>query len=152
MKCFCNSGLSFDSCCRPYHDSKAIADTAEQLMRSRYSAFVLLNEDYLRRTWAASQCPQELLLDEKTKWIKLDIISTSNGQKDDLNGKVEFKAGFIQNDELACVHEISDFIRQQGRWVYHSGQLFDEPVEVLTMSRSCPCGSGKKYKRCCRNK
>jgi len=121
-------------------------------MRSRYSAYVLANEDYLRRTWDSSGCPQELILDEKIKWIKLEIISTSAGQRENAQGTVEFKAWFIENDKLACLHEKSDFIRQQGRWVYYGGLLFDQPAEVLSMNQSCPCGSGKKYKRCCRNK
>lgn len=150
MNCYCCSGKKFESCCQPYLESKEVLDTAEQLMRSRYCAFVLLNESYLRLTWAAAKCPQELGLDAATKWVKLQIISTEGGQRGDQTGKVEFKAWFIHRDELVCLHEISGFEREGGCWVYHSGQLFDEPAEALTMKQNCPCGSGKKYKHCCR--
>ena len=134
----------------PYHNFKEVAVTAEQLMRSRYSAFVLLNDEYLRQTWALDQCPQHLSLDPASKWIKLEVISSDSGQKDDQQGKVEFKAWFIHQDQLVSLHEISDFVRENGLWVYSGGRLFDEPALALSMNQSCPCGSGKKYKRCCR--
>ena len=152
MKCYCCSGKEYEDCCQPYIDLKKVAHTAEQLMRSRYSAFVLLNEDYLERTWATAQCPADLDLDAKTKWIKLEILSTENGQKEDHKGKVEFKAWFIHENRLTTLHEVSDFVREKACWVYLGGRLFDEPVVSLSMNQLCPCGSGKKYKRCCRTK
>lgn len=119
-------------------------------MRSRYSAFVLKNESYLLSSWVRDQCPEALSFDEQIKWVKLDILSTEKGLNADQTGVVEFKAYFIQQDELHCVHEKSDFERLQGRWLYHSGCLYEVPVESLSMKRSCPCGSGKKYKHCCK--
>jgi len=152
MKCYCCSEKGYKDCCQPYHEFNVQPDTAEQLMRSRYSAFVLLNEAYLRTSWAVEQCPQELSLDANTKWVKLDILSTEHGQKNDQQGKVEFKAWFIHEDQLITLHEISDFVREKDRWVYFGGRLFDEPVIPLSMNQQCPCGSGQKYKRCCRTK
>lgn len=152
MKCFCCSGREYGDCCQPYIGLKMVADTAELLMRSRYCAFVQLNDEYLRQTWAKSQCPSDLDLDTKTKWIKLEILSTENGQKEDRQGKVEFKAWFIRENQLTALHEVSDFVREDEHWVYLGGRLFDEPVVSLSMNQLCPCGSGKKYKRCCRTK
>ena len=149
IECECGSGVELGNCCQPYLDLKMVADTAECLMRSRYTAFVRLNDEYLRLTWAKGQCPQPLILDADSKWIKLEIISSSLGQLKDETGKVEFKAWFIHDNKLVCLHEISDFIREKGRWVYLKGRLFDEPVISLSMNQLCPCGSGKKYKRCC---
>lgn len=125
-------------------------ETAEQLMRSRYSAFVLANETYLRDSWVAENCPQDLSLDSQTKWLGLEVLSVEKGGAVDQAGKVEFKAHFIQADQLLCIHENSDFLRQNSVWKYHRGELFDVPIIVLGMNQSCPCGSGKKYKRCCK--
>jgi len=150
MKCFCCSGKEYEDCCQPYIDLKKIADTAEQLMRSRYSAYVLKEQFYLRESWVKDQCPAEFELDDGTKWVRLEVVSTEKGQQEDGTGKVEFRAYFVQQDKLFCVHEISDFQRYSDRWLYYSGELIAEPVVSLSMSQSCPCGSGKKYKRCCR--
>lgn len=150
MKCYCGSGKDFECCCGPYLDSAVVVETAEQLMRSRYSAFKLKNERYLRASWVSGQCPENLSFDEQVNWIKLDILSTEKGLRADQEGVVEFKAWFILQDELHCIHEKSDFERLQGRWLYRSGSLYEVPVESLSMKQSCPCGSGKKYKHCCK--
>ena len=118
-------------------------------MRSRYSAFVRKNGAYLRQTWVSAQCPEELGLEGDTRWLRLEIIDTAKGMADDDTGVVEFKAWFIEQEKLCCLHEISDFVRVDGRWCYHSGKLINEPVLSLSRNQPCPCGSGKKFKRCC---
>ena len=120
-------------------------------MRSRYSAYVLADEGYLRASWVKEQCPQDLNLEEQVKWIKLEVLTGGASQQSDQIAQVEFKAWFIQHDNLLCIHEKSDFQQENDRWLYHSGCLYEEPAVSLTMNQSCPCGSGKKYKRCCRN-
>jgi len=122
-------------------------------MRSRYSAFVLNNTDYLKQTWAKETCPAFLDLGDDSQWLKLEILHSKNNQPLQQSGEVEFKAWFIDKSDnqhrLMCLHESSDFKIENERWVYHSGQLFEAPVSVLTKKQNCPCGSAKKYKHCC---
>lgn len=151
MNCYCCSGKPFGACCGPYINEAQLPETAEQLMRSRYSAFVLANETYLRSSWGAEYCPQNLNLDAQTQWLGLEVIWADKGGLVDQTGQVEFKARFIQDDKLVCIHEKSDFQREKGVWKYLRGKQFDEPVVMLSMNQSCPCGSGKKYKRCCKS-
>lgn len=148
-QCYCGSLKNYNDCCAPYHQSLKTAETAQQLMRSRYSAFVFSNEKYLKKTWLKETCPEILGFDNKTKWIRLDVISTVKGLATDDIGKVEFKAWFIESDKLYCLHEISEFKKENAQWLYSGGEIIDEPVEVLVRNQSCPCNSGKKYKRCC---
>lgn len=140
--CFCGSEKSYDQCCGLLHTGGETAQTAEQLMRSRYSAFVLHKADYLKQTWCSETCPSEISFDPQMKWMRLEIINATESQ-------VEFKASFIENGKLYCLHENSDFVQADGRWFYHSGQLFDEPVSEVGRNQACPCASGKKFKHCC---
>jgi len=122
-------------------------------MRSRYSAFVLNNTNYLKKTWVQDMCPSELDLGDDSQWLKLELLYSKDKRPLQQTGVVEFKAWFIDKSDnphrLMCLHELSDFIIEGGCWVYNSGQLFEAPVSALTMKQSCPCGSGKKYKHCC---
>lgn len=148
-RCYCGSNKSYPQCCQLLHLGMQKAATAEQLMRSRYSAFVVKNEAYLRQTWVDELCPQNLALDASPKWLRLEILNTYQGAEKDETGKVEFKAWFIEDDMLLCLHEKSDFVKHLSEWLYHSGELIDEPAEAISRNQECPCGSGKKYKRCC---
>jgi len=118
-------------------------------MRSRYVAFVLKNENYLKQTWVDSECPQNLELDQSVNWVRLQIVNTKDGSKDDSTGKVEFKAWFIEDEKLFCLHEISEFVKPNNQWLYHSGKIIEEPAAAISRNQACPCGSGKKFKRCC---
>jgi SEC-C motif domain protein len=120
--CYCGNEESYDACCGRFHSSLEAPATAELLMRSRYSAYVLTLEDYLLSTWQANARPA--LLDfpdgSKTKWLGLDIkryklIDTCRAQ-------VEFIARYkIGGLPAVRLHEISDFIFEEGRWFYVSG-------------------------------
>lgn len=116
--CFCSSGEEYVECCGRFHDGGSEAATAEQLMRSRYSAFVLLDADYLMRTWHPDTAPSGLELDPGTKWRRLDILSTSRGGPLDTEGTVEFKAHFAHDGERGVHHETSRFVRENRRWYY----------------------------------
>lgn len=148
-QCYCGSLKNYNDCCAPYHQSLKVAETAQQLMRSRYSAFVLANTKYLKQTWSPDLCLESLGLENKTKWLRLEIVAVDKGLAADKSGQVEFKAWFIESEKLYCLHEISDFEKKNEQWFYQAGEIIDEPVEVLTRNQNCPCGSGKKYKRCC---
>jgi len=117
--CPCGKGLYAD-CCEPLHAGSAAA-TAEALMRSRYSAYVLQLADYVQATWHASTRPPELTFeDEQTKWLGLDVRAHS--QHED-SATVEFVARYKLNGRAQRLHEISRFFREDGRWYYVDGEL-----------------------------
>lgn len=99
-------------------------DTAEKLMRSRYSAFFLKLEDYLMQTWHPRTRPATLELDDdNTDWQKLEILKRHAGTTVDTRGKVEFKAYYRVPDGAGCLHEISNFVRENGVWFYVDGKI-----------------------------
>ena len=116
--CPCLSGEQYGDCCGRFHRGEAEAPTAEQLMRSRYSAFVVLDEAYLLRTWYPDTRPAGLPLDAGMQWRRLDIVSTSRGGPLDRDGTVEFKAYFRHGGERGVHHEASRFLRVDRRWYY----------------------------------
>ncbi|QDG65021.1 MULTISPECIES: YchJ family protein [unclassified Pseudarthrobacter] len=116
--CVCLSGEAYADCCGRFHNGGAEAATAEQLMRSRYSAFVLLDTEYLRKTWHPDTAPSDLELDPAMEWRRLDILSTSRGGPLDTEGTVEFKAHFRHDGERGVHHETSRFVRENRRWYY----------------------------------
>lgn len=119
--CPCGLDASYDECCGRLHRGQA-AGTAEQLMRSRYSAFVVQDAAYLLRTWAASTRPKQLQFDPDIKYTGLEIISTANGSAFHSEGTVEFRAHFVANGQPDDQHETSRFVREDGRWVYLDGR------------------------------
>lgn len=147
--CPCGSTLSLELCCGSRH-SGAVADTPEQLMRSRYSAFVLGLGEYLVHSWHPAHLgglTAEELSRIDTRWDGLEIIASQGGPEDE-TGMVEFKAWFLEGDERHCLHERSHFVRYQGRWVYTEGEQDPAPLKT-GRNDPCPCGSGKKHKKCC---
>lgn len=116
--CICLSGEEYFQCCGRFHGGEAEAATAEQLMRSRYSAFVLLDAGYLLRTWHPDTAPSGLNPDSGIEWRRLDILSTTRGGPLDTEGTVEFKAHFRHDGERGVHHETSHFVRENRRWYY----------------------------------
>lgn len=143
MYCPCGSGRSLADCCAPYLEGLPAPD-AESLMRSRYSAYVLKRHDYLLATWHASTRPDKAELGGTSlRWIGLEIIrSASQGE----SGEVEFVASYVDRGKGRQLHESSRFLRESGRWLYVDG---DCRLEEIGRNDTCPCGSGKKFKRCC---
>jgi SEC-C motif-containing protein len=152
--CPCGSGLLFAQCCGPYLDGLAVPPTAEALMRSRYTAFQVRDADYLRTSWDPAQRPAKLDFENDRRiWSRLDILATVGGGESDERGVVEFKARFELGDDTYLLHEVSRFHRVEGRWVYLDGTIqyhgkIAHKGEILR-NAPCPCGSGKKYKKCC---
>ena len=116
--CPCLSGDPYNDCCGRFHRGEAEAPTAEQLMRSRYSAFVTLDAGYLLRTWHPDTRPVDLVLDPDVRWRRLDIVSTRRGGPLDTEGMVEFKAHFRHDGASEVQHETSSFVRIDRRWYY----------------------------------
>ena len=116
--CPCLSGEQYAGCCGRFHRGEAEAPTAEQLMRSRYSAFVVLDAGYLLRTWHPETRPAGLELDPAVQWRRLDIVSTRRGGPLDSEGTVEFAAHFRHAGEKGVQRETSRFVRVDCRWYY----------------------------------
>ena len=157
--CPCKSGKTFGECCGPIIAGTAKAETAEALMRARYSSYVTCDIDFLKAS--ATKQVQEEFDEEASKawsrsaeWHGLEIIRTEGGQKGDKTGVVEFRALYTANDEFCNHHEVSQFVKERSGWKFADGELVkDAPIvrEEPKVGRNdpCPCGSGKKYKKCC---
>jgi SEC-C motif-containing protein len=113
--------LPFAQCCGPYLDVPGLpAPSAEALMRSRYSAFVLGRADYLLASWHASQRPAELALQPDVKWLGLEV--REHQQLDASHAEVLFVARQRDASGRAVrLHERSRFVREDGRWYYVDG-------------------------------
>jgi SEC-C motif-containing protein len=120
-RCPCGTGLPLDECCGRLHDGSAAAATAEQLMRSRYSAFALGDVDYLLETWHPTTRPRTLALDPAVRWTGLDVLATTGGGPLETAGTVEFRAHHVAGGVVGAQHEHSRFIRDAGRWRYLDG-------------------------------
>lgn len=117
--CPCGSNQQYDDCCGLFHLGE-IAETAEQLMRSRYSAYTLNNESYLLQTWFHETRPSHLNLSNQPpiKWIDLTVL---NHTDENDKASVEFIARYKLNGKAEKIHELSEFVKLAGRWFYVSG-------------------------------
>lgn len=123
LPCPCGSGSSLRGCCLPRLTGKAPARTAEQLMRSRYTAHVFLQIDYLWQTWSANQRQRSSPAQIRTwaascEWLGLHILATEAGQETDNEGQVSFVALYQHDGQLHKHHEVSLFQQVMGRWFY----------------------------------
>lgn len=130
-------GASYALCCGRFHRGEALPETAEQLMRSRYSAYVLDEADWLRQTWHPSTCPPTLAQDlaqdragPRTQWLGLAIVAQA--QQDDSHAEVEFVARYKVGGRASRLHERSRFVREPRvpgeapRWLYLDGEISEE--------------------------
>lgn len=122
--CPCGSNKELADCCARYLEGNAHAPTAEALMRSRYTAYTLLREDYLLATWHSSTRPPSLGLAQEetsTKWLGLEIKRYE--QQDAGHASVEFVARYKVQGRAHRLHEVSRFVREDGRWFYVDGDV-----------------------------
>jgi len=121
--CPCGSGRHYAECCGQLHGSAKSEITAEALMRSRYSAYVLKLADYLLASWHPSTRPGSLDLaeDDGTKWLGLEIKRCD--QQDERHATVEFVARYRIAGRGHRLHELSRFVREDGRWFYVDGDI-----------------------------
>ncbi|MDO8316778.1 MAG: YchJ family metal-binding protein [Flavobacterium sp.] len=123
-KCYCGSDKNFQNCCEPIIKGIQKAPTAESLMRSRYSAYVMHQADYLLATTHISERKQysksEILLwATSNQWLQLEIIKSTETT-------VEFKAYFLDSKlQKQIHHEFSTFKFENGSWFYMDGQFFN---------------------------
>jgi SEC-C motif-containing protein len=119
--CPCDSNKAYDNCCQPYHRGLLAAPSAEALMRSRYSAYVLQLEEYLLRTWHPDSRPDHLGLenDTRAKWLGLTVIRHELGESD--CAIVEFSARYKIGGKAEKLHETSRFLQINHEWFYVDG-------------------------------
>ncbi len=120
--CPCGSGERFDGCCAPVLRGSQ-APSAERLMRSRYTAFVVGDERHLFATWHPGTRPESLDLDPSMRWTGLEVIDVVDGGVDDSRGVVEFRAHWRERGVTGMLAERSRFVRQSGRWWYLDGEV-----------------------------
>lgn len=117
--CPCGSGRRYAVCCGALHSGAREAKTAEALMRSRYSAYVLRLEAYLLHTWHPDTRPGSLdLTNDQTRWLGLTVRGTQAGGPADQTGQVSFTALYRMGAQQHRLDEKSRFLRLNGRWVY----------------------------------
>jgi SEC-C motif-containing protein len=146
--CPCGSGLDYSACCAPYITGTQYAMSPGILMRSRYSAYVKRDVDYLIATWHPDCKPEEwrsAISDSfgNTIWLGLTVVAETAGNSAD-EGFVEFIARSRDGESESAMHERSRFLRLEQRWYYIDGTKPQPGRNAV-----CPCGSGKKYKKCC---
>jgi SEC-C motif-containing protein len=172
--CPCQSGAECSKCCEPLIDGTAKPKTAEQLMRARYTAYTRGDMEFIKTTMTREAAKDfDLKAAEKwsrdSEWKGLKVLSTEHGQANDKKGTVEFTATYVANGEAIDHHEVAEFRRgTDGSWLFHNGDghthkageghhhhnhgpqapvVREEPK--IGRNDPCPCGSGKKYKKCC---
>ncbi|MDY0375600.1 MAG: YchJ family protein [Desulfobacterium sp.] len=157
--CPCCSNLPFDQCCEPLIRGTIAATTAEQVMRSRYTAYTEGEIAYLKTTThpdglADFDEQATRSWSEGSLWKGLEIIATEGGGPGDDQGIVEFLARFTQKDVEHKHHERAIFKREGREWLFLDGNpVKPKPVKnsspKVGRNDPCPCNSGKKYKKCC---
>lgn len=153
--CPCGSRLDYLTCCGPYHNHTKVPTSPEALMRSRYSAYALADTAYIKDTMRGKPAIgfDELEAKQWSRqmvWIGLSIIKSSCDNPNE--GFVEFKASFVNGEQLNCMHERSTFLKEDGRWFYVDGVQIQPKTpkanQRIGRGTPCPCGSKKKYKNC----
>ena len=142
--CICGKEAEFSACCEPIILKTRRANSPEELMRSRYSAYATAQGEYLVYSSAKENRYAEdaALIEEfcnSVQWLKLDVLSAKENS-------VEFKAFYKDSEGVKVLHETSEFILEEGLWKYQRGELYNTKIQ---RNEPCPCGSGKKFKKCC---
>ena len=157
--CPCGSNKEYAACCEPLFTGEKTADTAEALMRSRYSSHAKKQFDYIYDTThpdtrKESDRAETASWSRKLDWQRLEIRDVEGGGPEDATGRVEFVARYRKNGRAFDHHEIAEFERQDDRWYFKDGKA-PQPVQVVRQGPKigrndpCHCGSGKKFKKCC---
>jgi SEC-C motif-containing protein len=158
-RCPCGSEKDYSLCCQSLINGDRDADTAEALMRSRYSAHAKQAFDYIFDTTLPANRQDAdrkstAAWSRKLDWQRLEVRRIENGGPEDVSGIVEFVARYRKDGRAFDHHEVAEFVREDGRWFYKDGQA---PQQVQAVRQGpkvgrndpCTCGSGKKYKKCC---
>jgi SEC-C motif-containing protein len=136
-----------------------LASTAEELMRSRYTAHAKTEVDYVYETTHSSQRKkvnreQVAAWSKNSEWLGLEIDETEGGGPDDDAGSVTFTARYREKGKKVEHREVAEFKKEDGRWYFVDGRA-PKAVQVIRQGPKigrndpCTCGSGKKFKKCC---
>ena len=154
--CACGSGAAYEACCGPLIEAKQPAPTAEALMRSRYTAFTRAAVDYLMETHSPKtreEVSREAIeaWAKDSEWLGFELRGTEEGGKDDSEGIVRFRARYRQKGRVFEHLEVAQFAREDGVWKFVTAFTPPAKHEAPKVGRNdpCPCGSGKKHKKCC---
>lgn len=154
--CPCGTGKAYTDCCEPFIKGKKKPAIAEDLLRSRYTAFARAEVSYIVETTHPKSRhtvnEQEIRRWATTsQWEKLEIVG-----QEEIDGRVEieFVATYTQKGNHNRHHEIAIFSKDGGRWYFEDGRAAPQEQvrhETPKAGRNdpCPCGSGKKFKKCC---
>lgn len=156
--CPCNSGKEFAECCEPVLNGTPAA-TPEALMRARYSAHATAAFDFLEDSVHSSTrepIDQAKMRQgaEAIQWEGMDVHETTGGGESDDTGTVSFTARYSINGIEQEMRENATFVRENGEWRYLDGDVdghtpYRREAPKVGRNDPCPCGSGKKYKKCC---
>ena len=144
--CYCGEKLSYEEHCEKFIKGEKIAETPLELMKSRYTAFATNNYQYIFDTYHPEKrdfTVEDLATQDGSHWIGLEIVDFDNEK-----GIVTFIAKYKDVDQIMIHKERSKFIFEDGRWFYYESLPFPK-LEKTKPNEPCPCGSGKKYKKCC---
>ena len=157
--CPCGRDASLELCCGRFITGGQIAPTAEDVMRSRYTAYTIEEIDHIVNTHNPSSTDEvdkesALKWAQEAAWEGLEIVATEAGGPDDDQGVVEFIAKYAVEGKLLGHHERATFDKIDGVWYYTDGEMIKRKPVVrdtpkVGRNEPCTCGSGKKFKKCC---
>lgn len=160
MKCPCGSQIPYDDCCRPVIKGERLAASPAEVMRARYTAYTQVEMDFLRESLHPDRRTGEDLESsrkwaEESEWLGLEILSASEVSQGETAGQVEFVALYRNEGQDQRYHEIADFEKVDGVWYFKDGRPgvrkpFVREQPRIGRNEPCPCGSGRKFKHCCR--
>ncbi|MBI9085109.1 MAG: YchJ family protein [Desulfobacterales bacterium] len=157
--CPCGSNQAYSDCCEPIINGERPAETPEALMRARYTAHSRAQVDFLLESVHPDHRDQHDAKavrnwSQRSQWLGLEIRDTGNGGPEDDTGWVEFIAHYREKENRKSHHEIAEFRKFEEKWYFYDGKA--PQIEQVVRSAPkvgrndpCPCGSGKKYKKCC---
>lgn len=157
--CPCGSEKSLSSCCLPLIQGKQKAETAEELLKARYTAFTRGDVDFILSTHH-SKTREQIKREEVEEWskgsdwVRLQVVKSEGGQPKDEKGMIQFLAQYRVDGKMHDHWEVSQFEKENGEWRFYDAQaLKPEPIRRAEPKTGrndpCSCGSGKKFKKCC---
>lgn len=152
QECPCGNG-EYSQCCGPIIGGSVQASTPEQLMRARYSAYATGAIEFLGKSTHSKSRKQfdpeaAEIWSRESRWLGLTILGADSSQPN--RAHVSFEASYEDKNGAPVLHrERSLFEREGGEWRFVSGGAIPVVSQKIGRNEPCPCGSGKKYKKCC---